>query len=93
VAPAVTVLRPETCAECRRAVLWVKWEGRPGLVALDTCRAGAGDVGIQVGLLGVEPRAVRVAGGASYREHRCPKAAKKTGLSFTGGAPAGKRRT
>jgi hypothetical protein len=72
-------------------VLWVKWEGRPGLVALDTCARFAGDVGIQVGLLGVEPRAVRVAGGASYREHICPKGHRRSGLSFTGAAPTKKR--
>lgn len=85
-------LRPETCAECRKPVLWVRMDGRAGIVALDTCRAGAGDVAIQVGLLGVEPFAVRVANGSSYREHRCPNAAKKTALSYTGRAPAGKRR-
>ena len=85
-------LRPETCSACRRAVLWVRMEGRAGIVALDTCARGAGDVGIQVGILGVEPMAVKVAGGAGFREHRCPRAAHKTGLSFTAGAPTGKRR-
>lgn len=89
-------LRPETCPLCRRAVLWVrdgvKIAGTGGTVALETCARGAGDVGIQVGLLGVEPTAVRIAGGAGYRVHRCPKAATRTALSFTGGAPAGKRR-
>jgi hypothetical protein len=74
-------------------VLWVgKGSGSLGPIALETCAPGAGDVGIQVGLLGVEPHAVQVAGGTSYRAHRCPKAAHKTSLSFTGGAPSGKRR-
>lgn len=83
-------IRPDTCPACRRAVLWVR--GIRGPIALETCAAGTGDYGIQVGLLGVEPHAVQVAGGTNYRAHRCPKAALKTSLSFTAGAPTGKRR-
>lgn len=87
------LLRPDTCPACRRAVLWVRRDfGSGGPIALDTCAPGAGDMGIQIGLLGVEPTAVRVTGGAAYREHRCPKASSKTSLSFTAGAPSGKRR-
>jgi hypothetical protein len=58
------------------------------MIKLDICRPGAGDVAIQVGLLGVEPFAVKVANGSRYREHRCPKAA----LSHTAAAPATKRK-
>lgn len=83
-------LRPDTCPACRRAVLWVR--GIRGPIALETCAAGAGDYGIQVGLLGMEPHAVQVTGGTSYRAHRCPRAAHKTSLAFTAGAPSGKRR-
>lgn len=84
-------LRPETCAACRRAVLWVRFDGHAGFVALDTTAPGAGDLGIQVGILGVEPSAVKVAAGG-FRQHRCPKASSKSALSYTGGAPTGKRR-
>lgn len=86
-------LRPDTCATCRRPVLWVAKQGGHGLVALDTCAQNAGDVAIQTGLLGVEPHAVYVPPGtSSYREHLCPKAHQRSALSHTAAAPAKKRR-
>jgi hypothetical protein len=75
----MATLKPGTCAMCRKPVLWLPMAGRPGIVALESLDRPAGDIAIQIGLLGTGPVAVRVASGSTYREHapHCPKAPAK----------------
>jgi len=87
-------LRPASCEQCGAPVLRVPIAGTTAPISLEDCVRVDGDWAIQIGLLGCDPTAVKVASGTStYRVHQCPRGHRRSALSFTGAAPKGKRRT
>jgi hypothetical protein len=63
--------RPNTCQACRRPVIWAKLGTK--LIPVETCAAGAGNIGLCWGLFAKPneaPTAELVATSSRYRSHR-----------------------